>query len=150
MKQGDKILFKLYDISAKEWAEMEDDPAREDELIFRDGTEAVITGFESVGEGYHDIRFEDGFELDAVSDYHFVEMEEEMEDERTVVYLGEGSEVTAEDFLEEILGIVELGQSFKFENTTAKDLRNHEIFGGEDYSDSELEDCSDLYITVVH
>ena len=69
---------------------------------------------------------------------------------RMAIWVGEGSDRDAEDFLGEVLAVVGTGKSFKFEKSTADDLRANDCYGEEDYSDSEIEECSHMYITVVH
>ena len=70
--------------------------------------------------------------------------------ERLAIWVGEGSDRSAEEFLEEVIEVVGTGKSFKFEKTTAADLRVNDCYSEEDYTDSEIEECSDMYITVVY
>ena len=70
--------------------------------------------------------------------------------ERLAIWVGEGSDRSAEEFLEEVIEVVGTGKSFKFEKTTSDDLRVNDCYSEEHYTDSEIEECSDMYITVVY
>ena len=65
-KKGDRVIFNLKDIHISNW---EDCGFEKYEILKHENQEAVI--YCEVCYNYYDIIFEDGFIMDAVSDYHF-------------------------------------------------------------------------------
>jgi len=66
---------------------------------------------------------------------------------RTAIWVGEGSDRSGEELLEEIVAIAKLGKKFSLEKTTIEDLRENDCY--EDDTDEDLDETKDFYITVV-